>query len=202
MTAGCVIGSSDENTPTDFGGSSGTGAGGKGGGGSGGKGGSTSGGVGGATTGGATSGGSGGATAGSGGMATGGTAGTGGMATFSCMPVSGTPHGCVPPDPMNPCDLCIQAKCCTEWSNCYGTNPDDRCGWGGPSGQGEVFCYLDCMSNPSMYISVNPPVANTMEAIVPCSTACITPPCSTEADTTNLAITCLNANCDIDCNIY
>ncbi len=99
-------------------------------------------GTGGASTAGTSSGGKGGAaSAGTAGTPAGtaGTAPTGGAGPvpFQCDPDDGafvgTPNSCVPDDPDNDCQKCIQAKCCTEYEQCYATSPGNQCGWGGPS---------------------------------------------------------------------
>ncbi|MEP7048993.1 MAG: hypothetical protein ABJB12_01520 [Pseudomonadota bacterium] len=82
-----------------------------------------------------------------------GAAGAGGAAPtpFSCDPAdagaTGTPNmnACKMPSGLNDCDKCIRTKCCMEYATCYGTDPGNQCGYGGPNNKGEFFCYNSCL---------------------------------------------------------
>jgi hypothetical protein len=87
--------------------------------------------------------------AGSGGT---GTAGSGDAMPFECDTGDGgappgTPNVCTPDDDhkTDACALCVQANCCTEYSDCYATDPGNQCGWGGPNDEGEIVCVQTCL---------------------------------------------------------
>ncbi|HYO95663.1 MAG TPA: hypothetical protein VER33_14175 [Polyangiaceae bacterium] len=95
---------------------------------------------------------------GSGGTAGGGRAGSGGGGaggtaepTVQCEPGSGptsTPAAnCTfpPSDEPDPCLECLSANCCSELRNCYGVNPYNVCGYGGPTHQSEYLCVQACL---------------------------------------------------------
>jgi len=106
------------------------------------------------TTAGSTSAGSsaGGASAGS--SSTAGTGGTGGdqptpyqCDTGDAGAPPGTPSTCEPDSThtTDPCALCVQSKCCTEWSECFASDPGNQCGWGGPNDGSEIICLQSCI---------------------------------------------------------
>lgn len=170
----CVITSGDDD---ETGGTSGTG----------GSSGSTGG-----TAGTGGSAGSTGGTAGSAGSA--GTAGSGGSGV-QCDDLDGgaigTPGSCEPADPNDACQVCVKDNCCTEYSECIATNPDNVCGWGGPNGEGEVFCFQECLINAG----VADPTTQQQ-----CAGNCGTPACGgIIGDKTNVLIACLNNKCFSEC---
>ena len=204
LASGCVVKSDD-----DDGGEGGEGAesasGGESTGGSstGGRGGSSTGGsaTGGSATGGSATGGS--ATGGSatGGSATGGSAtgGSGGMDTDpECDPdmdeLVNTPY----PDCMatagNPCEACIEANCCAESRVCYGYDPGNVCGWGGPDGDGEITCYIACAQD---YVDANGVFDD--DGIDECTTECTTAMCGQIGNATQDLAICLQENCEEAC---
>jgi len=81
------------------------------------------------------------------------TAGSGGAAAtpFVCDPAeagaTGNPdaNACEMVAGQNDCDKCVRSKCCTEYANCYATDPGNQCGYGGPNNDGEFFCYNSCL---------------------------------------------------------
>ena len=117
-----------------------------------------------------------------------GVAGTGG--SVQCAPVGSTPGSCVPDDFNDPCQTCVQSKCCAEYEACLGTAPDNPCAWGGPGGYGEVFCFQQCLYDAGV---ADP----TTQAV--CAGNCTTPGCGTIAESTNELIICLNDNCFSEC---
>lgn len=163
-------------------GSSGGSGGGSGGLPSGGSGGVPSGGTAGVATGGGPSGGAAGSTGG------GPPVGGGGGGT-SCDPAPGTPGSCTADDPANTCQTCIEADCCSEYGACTQT-PNDNCAWGGPSGEGEVFCFQDCLFTAGVAD------ASTQAA---CAASCTTAGCNTISTASNDLIACLNAFCFSEC---
>jgi hypothetical protein len=100
-------------------------------------------------------------TGGSAGAGTSGSGGEGGAEVDpetipECDPDSGdldnTPFpDCEPLDPENECEACIQTSCCEESKACFGFDPGNVCGWGGPDatetspGDGEITCYQECI---------------------------------------------------------
>jgi hypothetical protein len=170
---GCVITSGD---PDDTGGTGGT---------TGGTGGTT-GGTGG-TTGGAA-----GATTGGTAGATGGAAGaTGGSAGYVCentSPPPGTKGSCVPDNPADTCQACVEAKCCTQFEECLETNPNNPCSFGGPAGEGEIYCMIDC-------------VQKGLGTPAQCGGTCTTPSCGTLDPATSELWACMDKDCLVECGL-
>jgi hypothetical protein len=148
-----------------------------------------------------------GATAGTGGVATAGTAGSSGGGSSSrdpvCDPATGeldsTPYPDCEPRSDNPCELCIQASCCEESKKCYGYDPANVCGWGGPTagdygGLGEIDCYLECARE---YVAVNGIYDDRAADL--CVPACTTPECGLIGNATQDLVVCLEDNCDDEC---
>jgi hypothetical protein len=187
---------------TGSGGKAGSGGGGAGTSGSGGRGGSSSGASGGApAAGGATGrGGSYGVGGVGGAGAIGGVGGAGaigGVGGIACDP-DGTQHGipgdCVPVDPGDACQECVQASCCTEWASCIATSADNVCAWGGPNGEGEIICFQICVQS----VVADGGVADD-ETMAECAANCATPGCTTIGSRTNDMIACLSMNCLSQC---
>jgi hypothetical protein len=209
--AGCTVKEGDDDDIGGFGGESGdAGTGGTSGkGGSAGKGGTA--GTGG-TAGSAGKGGTGG-TAGKGGAAgTGGTtAGSSGEAggggeggdegEVQCDPASGnldnTPYpDCEPANDEDECGACIQENCCEESKECYGYEPNNVCGWGGPEGRGEIDCYQECMT---AYVAGNDGLCD-IDGQDSCLATCTTPGCGVNiGNQTNALASCINSNCPSEC---
>ena len=179
-SSGCVVGSSDDED-----GGSGGSLGGSGGS-KGGTGGATGGGTGGAVTGGGgvTGGGTGGAVTG------GGTGGTGGSAGYTCDATGGTPGSCTATG-TDPCELCIQNKCCTEWGAC--TAAQNPCGSGAPDGGGEIFCMQAC------FVKETGNGSSADDAKAKCGNDCVSPTCGTISGETNDAFSCLESSCLTEC---
>ena len=96
-----------------------------------------------------------GSAAGTAGSATGGAGGEGPV-PFQCDMgdggAVGMPNTCAPNDPADVCQKCTQAKCCTQYAECYATEPGNQCGWGGPAKVngdpnpgGEAYCLIACI---------------------------------------------------------
>ncbi|MES1172710.1 MAG: hypothetical protein ABUL62_00175 [Myxococcales bacterium] len=72
---------------------------------------------------------------------------------YACTPDNGDalgmPNTCEPAvgSEMDACALCVKAKCCTEFGNCYATSPGNQCGWGGPNDGGEIACVQKCVQD-------------------------------------------------------
>ena len=233
LAAGCTVTSGDDDDSGGAAGEGGTsGAGGstggssaKGGtaGSSAGKGGS-SGTAGKATGGSAGTGMAGTGTAGTGG-ATGGSAGTGGTSdggmagagdtsgvdtTPTCDPKDGeldsTPFPDCKANPSDdPCQLCIQEHCCEESKTCYGTEPYNVCGWGGPADAdtyGEIGCFQQCLFDKT---AANDMTCTADDADT-CASDCATTMCfegSNEfpliGNATNDLASCMTTNCADSC---
>jgi len=225
LAAGCVVkegdddsagGAAGEGGTSGSGGSSakgGTGgsagkAGGSGTGGAAGKGGSAGSGTGGAT----------GGTTSDGGMAgdTGGTSGTGGTGGMdivaTCDPASGeldsTPYPTCDADPPgDECEVCIQESCCEESKTCYGMEPYNVCGWGGPTdgpyaGLSEKGCFQKCLSD-KVKAADGECLADDADS---CAAECATAMCYEGAgafalvgNATNDLATCMQDHCAKDC---
>jgi hypothetical protein len=178
--AGCVVGSG-----SDTGGSGGTGnttAGGGSGGSTGGSGGTTGG------TGGV-------AGSGTGGVAGGGTGGSAG--SYVCDPTgtTPTPGSCVPDaaHASDPCSLCVQQKCCTEYETCTESNPGDPCYNGGQAGEGEAACFIQCYADQTNQGKSDADAKNF------CGGSCATSDCGTVSQATNDLIACLDSSCFTEC---
>jgi len=98
-------------------------------------------------------------TAGASGAATAGAAGAPAV-PYQCTPDNGDPEGmpnsCEPAPGFetDKCALCVKAKCCTEFANCYATAPGNQCGWGGPNDDSEIGCIQDCIKDGYMKTGV------------------------------------------------
>ena len=80
-----------------------------------------------------------------GGVGGGGVGGVGGFGGYTCDSAAigtPTPGSCVPDDPSDPCQHCVQANCCVQYEACLGTNPNNPCAWGAPDGSGEIYCIV------------------------------------------------------------
>ncbi|MEI9951435.1 MAG: hypothetical protein WDO74_21280 [Pseudomonadota bacterium] len=175
-------------------------------------------GTGGTATAGAGSGGkAGAATAGSGGSqaGSGGSVGGTGPVPFQCDPDDGlpvgTPNSCTPDDPTNDCQKCIQSKCCTEYEECYATDPGNQCGWGGPpklpSGEaypgGEALCVQLCIQDGVKESGTEPDAELKGTCASNCATTGsngATKECGSSIGfQTNDLIACLSDNCSKVC---
>lgn len=228
LAAGCVVkeGDDDDNGgASGEGGTSGTGGttggtAGKGGsGGAAGKGGSAGSGTGGTTGGsaGSSTGGTGGSTGGTGGTSDGGmagdTGGTGGSEIVAtCDPPTGeldsTPYPTCEADPADDeCQICIEENCCDKSKTCYGTEPYNVCGWGGPTegkyaGRSEIGCFQECLSD-LVEVAEGECLADDAET---CAAECATTMCYEDAgafalvgNATNELATCMQDSCAQDC---
>jgi hypothetical protein len=148
--------------------------------------------------------GSGGTAGASGSAGESGSGGEGGDADpVTCDPDPGDPElgstpypTCEPEDASDECGTCIQENCCEESKECYGYEPKNVCGWGGPEGLGEIDCYETCLKE---YVSGAEGVCDD-EGIFGCLNTCVTDGCGAVAgnQTQALAI-CMNSNCSDEC---
>jgi hypothetical protein len=138
---------------------------------------------------------------------TSGTGGTGGTVDTSptCDPLKdSTPYpSCAPTDKGDPCETCIQSKCCDESNDCYSTDPYNVCGWGGPtadqfmgeySGTGEIGCYTQCLTEYVKDMGVC-----DSDGIDACTSMCQTEMCGLVGDATNALAGCMQENCPSEC---
>jgi hypothetical protein len=142
--------------------------------------------------------------AGSGGRA--GAAGTGGTSvTAVCDPPDGEPLDNTPYPDCRPriagdaCELCIEAYCCEESRVCYGYNPGNVCGWGGPiSGTyenlNEVDCFVWCVRD---YVEENGVYDDAADDR--CIPRCTTQNCGLIGKATQDLVACMRANCEDQC---
>ncbi len=166
-----------------------------GGGGSGGT--SGSGGTGGTSGSGGTGGtsGSGGTGGTSGSAGTGGTSGSGGATMdYVCDATGGTPGSCQSSGPFDTCGNCIQSSCCSQRQACLSRNPNDPCGFGGPSGFiSEAQCFQRCFRMETAG------GASVQQAHDTCSTTCVSPGCTTISTRTTALMSCLETYCLSQC---
>ncbi|HEX6274740.1 MAG TPA: hypothetical protein VFZ53_16980 [Polyangiaceae bacterium] len=196
LATGCVVESDDDD---DTGGEAGESGGGTSSGGSSGRGGSS---TGGSATGGSATGGS--ATGGSstGGTSTGGSAtgGTGGDINTDpeCDPDEGdldnTPYPNCTATAGNECEECIERSCCAISRVCYGYDPGNVCGWGGPDGEGEIACYIDCIAT---YYEENAVYDEDGRDL--CTGMCTTQMCGLVGNVTQDMVECVDMNCEPEC---
>lgn len=161
--------------------------------------GSSNGGAAGSSKGGAA-GSSNGGTAGKAGGPSAGAGGSAGPVSFQCDPTDGsalgTPNSCTPADPSDSCQKCVQAKCCTEYSECFAIDPGNQCGWGGPANGGEITCMQACLVETVAGSGTAPQVAQVSS----CATPCATKNCGTMIGSqTSALISCLLSNCSTVC---
>ena len=161
--------------------------------------GSSNGGAAGSSKGGAA-GSSNGGTAGKAGGPSAGAGGSAGPVSFQCDPTDGsalgTPNSCTPADPSDSCQKCVQAKCCTEYSECFAIDPGNQCGWGGPANGGEITCMQACLVETVAGSGTAPQVAHVSS----CATPCATKNCGTMIGSqTSALISCLLSNCSTAC---
>jgi hypothetical protein len=163
---------------------------------------------GGASQSGGTSGTAGSASGGDAGMATAGRAG-GGMGGSDitdpvCDPAEGdldnSPYpDCEPREPSDACELCIQSNCCEESKICYGFDPANVCGWGGPTPSpydtvGEIDCYVRCVR---AYVEETGAYDNSAADL--CVPACTTEGCGLIGNATQDLIVCMEPSCEDPC---
>ena len=116
-----------------------------------------------------------------------------------CDPAMGeldnTPYpDCEPTDANDACEVCIEASCCAESRVCYGFDPGNVCGWGGPDDDGEITCFVACAR---AYVMENG--AYDMTAQDECSAMCATEGCGQIGNATNELIICIQDNCEDEC---
>jgi hypothetical protein len=90
--------------------------------------------------------------------------------------------------------VCIEQNCCTEYSECIATNPDDSCGWGGPANEGEIVCIQNCLFG----LQQEGGVADDA-TIAQCAGSCTTAGCSTISPQTSNLVACLKDLCFDTC---
>ena len=86
--------------------------------------------------------------------------------------------------------MCVNKACCKEWNACVASY---ACYDGGPSGEGEIFCFQSC------YTAKLTAGSDPTTAKVQCAGSCVTPGTGTIADATNDLIACLDQNCLSQC---
>jgi hypothetical protein len=154
---------------------------------------------------------SGGASAGASAAGSGNTAGSGGdqAVAYQCDTGDGgappgTPNTCDPDADhlTDPCALCVKAKCCTEYSQCFATDPGNQCGWGGPNDGGEIICMQQCIKDAIAAGGVDDIETRSM-----CNDMCVTTTAhhsthdcgSLPGSQTNALLGCLSDNCATEC---
>ena len=104
----------------------------------------------------------------------------------TCEPVEGLED--------DPCQLCMQESCCEEVKDCYGFSPDNVCGWGGEDGEGEIFCYQQCIAD---YVAENE--VCTLDGENDCIAKCVTAECDQIGNQTMALSACLWDECPVEC---
>lgn len=208
VATACVVSSDSDGIDDDDGGSSNTG----------GKAGSSTGGKAGSTAGSAGTTSVGGDTGMAGDTGTGGAAGGAGPGVDpQCDPaetggqggggmVVGTPYpDCAPTNADDDCQVCIQESCCEASKNCNAYDPENVCGYGGPTNYvgngGEFLCWQECI-NAKVQIPAGEggaggalPDVVTEEMSDECLFECATPECGLPGDETLAIAECVFNNC-------
>ncbi|HEY3500342.1 MAG TPA: hypothetical protein VGK73_36875 [Polyangiaceae bacterium] len=106
-----------------------------------------------------------------------------------------TPYpNCEPVDANNECEACVEQNCCEESQACFAFAPFNVCGWGGPNEEGEINCYVDCISE---WLDENG--ACGQAALDACADECTTAACNEFGDKTWDLAVCMNENCSDYC---
>jgi hypothetical protein len=119
--------------------------------------------------------------------------------------VVGTPYpDCEPTDESDACQACIKTSCCEASKNCNAYDPENVCGYGGPTeyvGQGgEFLCWQTCVNE-----GYDPEGAGGASDVLSeeltdgCLFDCATPDCGLPGDETLTLAECALTNCDADC---
>jgi len=122
----------------------------------------------------------------------------------------GTPNSCKDTTGSS-CQKCIEKSCCTEYAECYATDPGNQCGWGGPvklpdgseNPAGEAWCIQVCIQKGVIESGTAP----DSELVGTCGASCATSTsngatqdCGSVVGTqTNALIGCMMDNCSPDC---
>ena len=116
----------------------------------------------------------------------------------------GTPSTCAPDadHTTDSCALCVQASCCTEYSQCFATDPGNQCGWGGPSDGSEIICFQQCVKDAITNGGVDNDDTRTT-----CSDQCVTTTANKSTHDcgaflgvqTQALIGCLSDHCATEC---
>ena len=111
-----------------------------------------------------------------------------------------TPYpDCEPRVAGDACEQCIQAECCAESKLCYGYEPGNVCGWGGPTtgtyaGLNEIDCYVACVRDIVIQGGTYDDSADSI-----CVPACTTPYCGLIGNATQGLLLCMRELCDAPC---
>lgn len=152
----------------------------------------------------------GGSTATGGSKSTGGTPATGGTATVigcdgtdfrgeAAMTCTFEDDDLADPD-IGECLKCISkaANCCDDLKDCYATDPNNQCGFGGPEGESEYICYQTCLVGKA---KAGGGLYDPDRDTDACADACATPACLPKpiGSVTNSLIGCMHLNCETEC---
>ncbi|MFO7179648.1 MAG: hypothetical protein DIU78_013200 [Pseudomonadota bacterium] len=94
-------------------------------------------------------------------------------------------------DNPGPCEMCLMEFCCLEVRDCYGTEPNNVCGYGN-GGMGEFTCVVDCLA---MY-SAEGDIPDQM-AISDCIGSCQDAACTVAGEHTWALVACMTNDCDV-----
>jgi hypothetical protein len=98
------------------------------------------------------------------------------------------------------CLTCISKAntCCDKVKDCFRTDPDNQCGYGGLDGESEFLCYQDCLvTRAKAQGGVYDPDVDMGE----CAEACVTPMCKPQpiGTYTSSLIACMHLKCETEC---
>ena len=92
-----------------------------------------------------------------------------------------------------PCEMCLTEFCCLEVRDCYGTEPDNVCGYAN-DGEGEFACVRECLE---MY-SAEGDIPDQM-VVNDCIASCQASECLLPGEYTLPLVQCMTTNCDSQC---
>ena len=120
--------------------------------------------------------------------------------------VVGTPYpDCEPTDSSDTCQACIKTSCCEESHNCNAYDPENVCGYGGPTeyvgAGGEFLCWQECVNreyDPEGAGGASTDIISDVDES--CRFECATPACGVIwGDESSALAECALTNCEADC---
>ncbi len=114
-------------------------------------------------------------------------------------PISTPAETCQFEDP-DPCLACLSASCCSELMNCYGTDPANVCGYGGPNGETEYLCIRQCLeARATAGGGAYDREVDDPECAAECVTIVDGSACSAIGNYTSVLVGCMHDSCEDEC---
>jgi len=99
------------------------------------------------------------------------------------------------PDGGNECRVCLKAKCCDAWQECFGEKPRNACGYG--AAIGDAIGEMDCVS--LCWYDRRDGAESSGEILAACATACAACSPTLVAVATSDLVGCAYEKCQDDC---